>query len=790
MDLETIRPDQTRPSDLVGSAIQRREDPHLINGDAEYTDDLQYGGEAHLAILGSQYGHATVASVDVSGAEAMDGVLDVYTQADLDEAGVDGTLATDTIEGGVIPEIPVLADGRVRYAGQPVAAVVAESRYLAHDALDRIDVDYERRDAVVDPVEALDDDAPTVHEDAPDNVVFQSDFGDPDATAEALADAENVVEMDIEINRVLPTAMEPRAAVARYDSASNQLEVEMSTQNAHTVRDHIADTLSHPAGKIRVRPPDVGGGFGGKLQPYAGHMLACFGAKRLDRPVKWVATRTEDCQTMNHSRHQLISARAAVTDDGDIRAVHADSTAPMGAYVLTGASHVPMSLGLMANGQYEIPNVHVDVTGVFTTTTPLAAYRGAGRPEATYFIERLVRTIADELDADPAELRRKNFIPPEAFPYETGLGHTFDSGEYEKTLDTLLAGVDYEAFRERQREARDEGRYLGLGLSCYVEACGAAPGFSETGVVEVHPSGSVVVKTGTNEIGTGHRTAYAQIAAAELGVDYEDVEVREGDTDDTITGGGTAGSRAMALGGSAIKQSAEEVREKASRIAAHVFEAPPADVAFDGDEGAFHVAGAPDQSVSIQEVARTAYGPGLPEDVDPGLEATSYFDPPNFTFPFGAHAVIVEVDPKSGEVDIERYYGVDDVGEQINPKIVEGQVHGGIVQGLGQALYEDAVFDDNGQLLTGSLQDYAVPKCIDVPDLETETTVTPSPNNPLGVKGVGEAGSIAAPPAIVNAVIDALRPFGVEDIDMPLTAERVWQAVNEAVTVEVAAEAE
>jgi len=780
MNPETIEAGEARPSELVGAAIQRREDPHLLNGDAEYTDDISEQREAHLALLGSQYGHADIDSIDVSGAEAMEGVLGVYTQSDLTESGVDATLPSDEMApNSVNPEHPVLADGRVVYAGQPIAAVMAEDRYTAHDALDAIDVDYGRREAVVDPVAAVDDDAPSVHEDAPDNVAFHTEMGDADAVEAAFQEADNAVPMELEINRVLPTPMEPRAVLARYRSSTGELEVDMSTQNPHQMRGDLARSLDHPEDKIRVRPPDVGGGFGAKLQPYAGHVLAAWGAMEHDRPVKWVATRTEDSQSMNHSRHQVISAEAAVDDDGTIHGLRAESVAPVGGYLISGASHVPLSLGLMANGQYEVPNVHVDITGAFTTTTPMGAYRGAGRPEATYFIERLVRTVADELEIDPADLRRRNFIPPDAFPYETGLGHTFDSGDYEKTLDAALETFDYDAFRERQAEAREEGRYLGLGLSCYVEACGAAPGLPETGVVEVRPSGSVVVKSGTAEIGTGHRTAYAQIAANELGIPIEDVEVVEGDTDRVKNGGGTAGSRSMPLGGSAVRESAETVREKAKEIAGHLLEAATEDVVFDDDGGEFHVAGVPDRAVSFQEVARAAYSGNHPEDVDAGLEAASYYDPPNFTFPFGTHVAIVEVDPDSGEIEIERYVSVDDVGEQINPKIVEGQIHGGIAQGIGQALYEDVVYDDNGQLLTGSLQDYAVPKAMDLPELETKTTVTPCPHNPLGAKGVGEAGAIGAPPAIVNAVIDALQPLGVGDIDMPLTPERVWNAVHQ-----------
>ena len=777
MPIDPIEPSDARPSELVGSAIQRREDPHLITGDAEYTDDIAYEDELHLALLGSQHGHARIRSVDASEALADDRVVAVYTQEDVTASGIDGVLRVGAPENRTAPDNPLLADGRTRYKGQPVAAVVATERYAAHEAVGAIDVDYERREAVVDPVAAVGDGGPTVHDSAPDNVAFEWEVGDESAVEAAFADADTVVPADVEINRVLPTAMEPRAAVARYRPSSDELSLEVSTQNPHTIRDDIAHTLDHPAEKVRVRPPDVGGGFGGKLQPYTGQVLAAWAAKRHERPVKWVATRTEDSQSMVHSRRQVITAEAAVDDDGTIQGVRAESVAPVGGFLVPGGVVVPTNLGKMANGQYDIPAVHVRITGAFTHTAPLAAYRGAGRPEATYFIERLVRAVADELGVDPAELRRRNFVPADAFPYETGLGHTYDSGDYEKTLDSALDLVDYDEFRERQRDAREDGRHLGIGLSCYVEACGAAPGWRESGVVEVRPSGTVVVKSGTAEIGTGHRTAYSQIVAAELGVDFEDVTVVEGDTGEVEVGGGTAGSRSMPLGGSAVHQSAVAVRERAVDVASDLLEASTDDLVVEG--GDVHLVGVPDRSVSLAEVASIVANDG-DEDDGEGLEATTTYDPPNYTFPFGTHVAVVEVDPEAGAIDVHRYCAVDDVGTQINPKIVEGQVHGGVVQGIGQALYENVEYDDNGQLLTASLQDYAVPKSTDVPEIETEYTVTPCPHNPMGVKGVGEAGAIAAPPAIVNAVLDALDPFDVDDLDMPLTAQRIWTALDDS----------
>jgi carbon-monoxide dehydrogenase large subunit len=787
MSFETIEGGDAVPNELVGSAVQRREDPHLVTGDAEYTDDIQYPGEVHLALLGSQYGHARVESVDTSAAAAMDGVLQAVSWADVEASDAPGYMRvdspsgseeSDTDTGSTAPKHPMLADGNVTYQGQPVAAVVAEDRYTAHDALSAIDVDYERLDPVVDPLAAMEEDVPEIHDVAPGNVAFDWDTGDEEAAEAALEAADNVVEMELDINRVSPTAMEPRAAVAQYCGSDDELFVEMSTQNPHRVQEDLAMTLGLPDHHIRVRPPDVGGGFGAKLWPYTGHLLAGWCAMQLERPVKWVAPRTEDFQSMIHARHHLVHAKAAVDDDGTLRGFHAETTVPVGGFLVPGGSGVPTNLGVMANGQYDIPGAYVHTRGAFTNTAPLSAYRGAGRPEATYFIERLAETVAKELEMDPAEFRRKNFIQPEQFPFETGLGRTYDSGDYEKTLDRALELVDYEAFRERQRAAREEGRYLGLGLSCYVEACGAAPGMFETGVVHVRPSGKVIVRTGTAEIGTGHRTAYTQIVADALGVPFDDVEVLEGDTAEVSDGHGTGGSRAMPVGGSALEESAGKVIEKARRIAAHELEASEADIEF--GNGEFAVRGAPSRSMALAEVAEVAYegAQSLPEGMEPGLEATTYFDPSNYTFPFGTHVAVVAVDPDSGEIEFEQYVAVDDVGTQINPKIVEGQIHGGVAQGIGQALYEEAVYDDNANLVNGSLQDYAMPKAEHLPDMEWDSTVTESPVNPLGVKGVGEAGAIGAPPAVVNAVVDALEPFGVENIDMPLTPEKVWSAVH------------
>ena len=786
--VETVAAEDIDAADILGSAVERREDPSLLTGDAEYTDDIQLPEMAHVAILRSQYAHARIDGIDTEAAENMDGVVDVYTADDLDVSGnVPTAWDLDTLRE---VDRPLLAEGRVRYQGDAIAVVVAEERYQAHDALDAIDVDYERLDAVTDPTEALDEDAPVLHEEEGENTAFEWEIGDAEATDEAFAEAGTVVDLDVTNQLLIPNAMEPRAAVADYDPGDDELTVHMTSQNPHVHRLLMSGVLDHPEHKLRIRAPDVGGGFGSKIHHYPDEALAAWTAKRLERPVKWQATRTEtyltDAQGRGHETHGEI----AIDDDRNIRGLRIDTKANLGAYLSTFAPAVPTYLyGTLMSGQYEIPAIHCEVTGAYSNVPPVDAYRGAGRPEASYIVERLVNRAADAVDADPAEFRRQNFVDPDDFPYETPVAVAYDSGDYEKPLDKALDLVGYEGFRERQAEAREEGRYLGIGLSCYIEACGLAPselvgalgaraGLWESGLVRFTPTGTVTAACGTSGHGQGHDTTYAQIVANELGVDYEDVDVKEGDTADLPQGMGTYGSRSAAVGGSALVKGAHEVVEKARKIAAHQLEAATEDIEF--DDGDFHVAGAPDRSMGIQEVALEAYlAHDLPDDVDPGLEATAFYDPDNFVFPFGTHVAVVEVDPETGEIDFENYVAVDDVGNQINPKIVEGQIHGGIAQGIGQALYEGAKYDDNGQLTTGSMQDYAVPKSFHIPEMETDSTTTPSPVNPLGVKGVGEAGTIAAPQAVVNAVVDALEPFGVEHIDMPLTNERVWRAVDE-----------
>ncbi|WP_232686774.1 xanthine dehydrogenase family protein molybdopterin-binding subunit [Halobacterium zhouii] len=800
MTVDSVDPDDVDAADILGSAIERREDPALVTGDAEYTDDIQLPNTAHMAILRSQYAHADIEDVDTSEAEEMEGVLGVYTHDDLAREDTPGELPFLVPTAWLLPSLnavdhPILADGRVRYQGEAIAAVVAEERYLAHDALDGIDVDYERRDAVTTPGDALASGAAELHGDADRNVAFDWEIGDESKTDDAFESAANTVEIDLENQLLIPNAMEPRAAVADYSPGTDELDVFMTTQNPHVHRLLMSGVIGHPEHKLRIKAPEVGGGFGSKIHHYADEALVAWASKHLERPVKWTATRSETYLTDAQGRGHETHAELAVSDDGDIEGLRVDTKANLGAYLSTFAPAVPTYLyGTLLSGQYDIPAIHCSVDGAFTNVPPVDAYRGAGRPEASFLVERLMRLGAKELGMDPVEFRRRNFVEPDQFPYETQVAVVYDSGDYEKPMETALDMVDYDSFRERQEQAREEGRYLGIGFSCYIEACGLAPselagqlgaqaGLWESSVVRFHPSGTVTAFCGTSGHGQGHGTTYAQIVANELGIPYDDVEVVEGDTDEIPHGMGTYGSRSAAVGGSSLVKSAEKVVDKAKEIAAHQLEADPEDVEF--EDGKFRVSGAPDRNIGIQTIAQEAYlGHDTPEGMEPGLEATSFYDPDNFVFPFGTHVAIVEVDPDSGEIEFEQYVAVDDVGNQINPKIVEGQIHGGVAQGIGQALYEGAEYDDNGSLVTGSMQDYAVPKAEHIPEMETDSTVTPSPHNPLGVKGVGEAGTIAAPQAVVNAVADALEPFGVEGVEMPMTAERVWEAANAQATAD------
>lgn len=776
---------------LFGSGIKRREDPRLITGNGLFTDDLRLADLSYAAILRSPMAHARITSIDASAAKAFPGVLAVYTGADLRERTAPVPCAW-VVPGSdcKVPDHPLLAVDRVRYQGDGVAMVVAGSREAARDALDLIQVDYEPLPAVVSPEAATKPGAPQLHDSVPGNVAFlwKMRGGDTDA---AFAGAEVTVKERIVQQRLIPNAMEPRAAVATYNAGSGQLTVWCTSQNPHIHRFLLSLMLKITEHRLRVISPDVGGGFGSKIPAYADEALVGFAAMDLKRPVKWTEERRENYLATTHGRDHVEYVELAGTRDGRITGIRTTVYAGLGAYASTASTGVPTILhGLMYSGAYTIPNLSADVYGVYTTTTPVDAYRGAGRPEATFLVERLVDRFAQEIGMDPVEVRRRNFIPADAFPYTVATGITYDSGNYQAALDKALDMVDYAGFRARQAAARTQGRYLGIGFATYAEICGLGPsqvagavgfggGLYESAIVRVYPLGTVRVYIGSQPHGQGEETTFAQVVADEFGYPIENVEIVHGDTESTPMGWGTYGSRTTAVGGAAVAIAARRVKEKARRLAAHLLEASEDDLDF--VDGAFVVRGSPDRKKTFAEVATMAnVAWNMPEGMEPGLEASSFFDPPNFVFPFGSHVCEVEVEAETGEVKVLRYVAVDDCGRIINPMIVDGQIHGGVIQGIGQALQEVAVYDENGQLLSGSMLDYAVPRASQMPTIETAKTETPTTVNPLGVKGVGETGTIASTAAVVNAVMDALAPLGIRHIDMPLTPARVWAAMQQA----------
>ena len=775
-----------------GSGIRRREDPRLITGAATYTDDIVLPGMLHAAMLRSPYAHAKISGIDTSAAADAPGVVAVYTGADLEgELGAAPCAWLLPNADLKIADYPCIAKDTVRYVGDIVAVVVAESQYQASDALERIDVDYEPLEAVVDPKASMDDGAPRLHEEIQNNQAFHWTVTGGGDIEDAFYSAQVVVKETIVQQRLIPNAMEPRGALASYKKATGELTLWNTTQNPHIVRFLCSLVCGVPEDRLRVIAPEVGGGFGSKIAVYPGDFVTVFCSKKLGVPVKWIESRSENYQATTHGRDHIQEIELAATEDGKITGLRATVWAGMGAYLSTAAPGIPTILhGLMLSGVYDIPAIHEDVYGIYTNTTPVEAYRGAGRPEATFMVERLIDLLASKIEKDPAEVRRLNFIPKFDDGHDVVTGLTYDSGDYGGALSKLMDEAGYDELRAEQAVERKKGRYIGLGLSTYVEICGLGPsqvagaigfqgGLWESAIIRFHPSGKVHVMIGASPHGQGEETTFAQIVARELGVSPEDVKVMHGDTDNTPMGWGTYGSRTTAVGGAALALAARKIRDKAKVIAAHLLEAAVEDMEY--DDGNFFVKGAPDSGKSIQDIALMAnVAWNMPEGVEAGLEATSFYDPPNFVFPYGAHLAVVEVNDHTGQIDLKRYVAVDDCGPQINPMIVEGQVHGGIVQGIGQALWEEGVYDDDGQLLTGSLLDYAIPRADGLPPIEVHSTVTPSPHHPLGVKGIGEAGTIASTVAVYNAVIDALRPIGVESVKMPLTPERVWQAIRDA----------
>ncbi|HEX8856344.1 MAG TPA: xanthine dehydrogenase family protein molybdopterin-binding subunit [Thermoleophilaceae bacterium] len=774
----------------VGQALRRKEDPPLITGMGRFVEDVVLPRTLWMAVIRSPEAHARIVSIDASAARERPGVAAVFTGEDLADLGA--PLPMIWAPPGVemrTPEHWPLARGAVKHVGDPVAVVIGEDRYAVVDAAEDVIVEYEPLPAVVDPEAALEEGSPLVWEEFGTNVTHEWGLGSEDIE-QALAEAEVVVERRIVNHRTAGVAIEPRGALA--DWREGELTLWSSTQIPHVTKFVLSGMLGIPEDRLRVIAPDVGGGFGSKLNVYAEEAIVAWCARRLNRPVKWIESRTENLSATTHGRDQIDYVRMGGTRDGRITALHTKIVLDCGGYQQLLTPFMGVFSACVMSGCYAIPKVRTDVIGVFTNKVATDAVRGAGRPEATHLIEVTVDQFAREIGMDPLELRRKNFIPKENFPAEVATGLVYDSGDYHGTLDKCLEHVGLEQFRGEQEELRKKGVYRGVGFSTYMEMCGLAPsrivgpkgvglqaGFWESATVRVHPSGSVTVLTGTSPHGQGHETSFSQIAADLLGVSYDDVEVIHGDTNAGPHGMDTYGSRALAVGGEAVARAATKVADKAKRIAAHLLEAAPGDIEI--RDGRYQVRGSPEAGMPLSDICAAAYVPeDIPVDIEPGLEETSFFDPENFVWPFGAHACVVEVDVETGEVDVVRWVAVDDCGPAINPTLIEGQVHGGVVHAIGQALYEQIVYDSDGQLTTGTLVDYALPTAAEVPDIETDRTETPSPVNQLGVKGVGEAGTIAATPAIVNAVIDALSPLGVTFINMPLTPMRVLEAIDEA----------
>jgi len=767
----------TKTENLVGKRIRRQEDPRLITGTATYVDDIKMPGMHHACILRSPHGAAKIRSINIKPAQDLPGVAAVFTGKDV--AGVGPVPCGASLPGLRVPPHSILAKDRVYFIGHPVAVVVATDRYIAADALDLIEVDYEPLPAVTDPEKAIAAGAPAVHPEWPDNTAFlyHQEGGDPE---KAFKEAEVVVKQRITSQRLIPTAMETRGVVAEYRGAEKNLTLYSSTQIPHLLRSLVAQMLGLSENHLRVITPEVGGGFGSKLNVYAEEALMGFVAMKIGKPVKWIESRRENFQCTIHGRGHVDYYEVAAKRDGTVLGLRLKLIQDLGAYHQLLTPAIPTLSVLMMPGLYKFRNVTADIVGVFTNCVPTDAYRGAGRPEATHGIERMMDLLAAELKMDPAELRLKNFIGKDEFPYQTATGLSYDSGDYAAPLKKALELVDYPKLRQEQKQAKATGRLLGIGISTYGEICAFGPspatpaGGWESATVKIEPSGKVTVMTGTSPHGQGEETTFAQIAADELGVAIDDVIVVHGDTAVVQYGIGTFGSRGTAVGGPAVYYAIQELKKKIKKFGEMLLEST--DVTVSGGNCVDNRTG---KSVSLAQIAGASYrAMKLPPNTEPGMVATYFWEPPNFAFPFGAHIVVTEVDGETGHVNIKRYVAVDDCGNIINPLLVDGQVHGGVVQGLGQALYEQAVYDDDGQLITGELMDYAIPKASMIPWIESSHTVTPSPVNPLGVKGVGEAGTIGCSPAVVNSVVDALSHLGVRHIDMPMTPEKLWNLVH------------
>ncbi|MEM1937310.1 MAG: molybdopterin cofactor-binding domain-containing protein [Candidatus Caldarchaeum sp.] len=779
-------------SKLFGARVKRREDPRLLTGMGKFTADLRPPNCLHAVFVRSSKAHAKIRRVNVDEAYRVEGVVKVLTGADLSDGLAPIPCAWLIPNSGLkVPRYTALAVDRVRFVGEPFAVVVADSYYAAVDAAQLVSLEYGSMDAVVNPEEAVKPGAPQLYDDIPNNTAFtwRASGGEMD---EAFSQADHVVKTKMVNSRLQPTALETRGAVAEYNRLTGEATVYMTSQNPHVHRLLLSIITGIPESKLRVVAPDVGGGFGSKIQCYPAEAVVLHLARMTGRPVKWVETREENLKSTIHGRDHVQYVEAAATKNGEVLGLRVKSYANLGAYLSTAAPGVPTILfGTMLSGPYRIKAVSAEVVGVLTNTAPVDAYRGAGRPEATYLLERVMDLVARRVGLDPAEVRSRNFIPSNMFPYTAHpAGLTYDSGDYHKAFNRALELADYWNMRRRQAELRSKGRLVGLGISSYVEICGLGPssvaratgfglGLWESAVVRVHPTGKVKVYTGASPHGQGEETTLAQVVADQLQIPFEDVEIIHGDTEMTPFGLGTYGSRTTPVAGGAIATACHKILSKAKKVAAHMLEAREEDIEY--ESGRFYVKDAQDRAKSFAEVAYACYAAGsneLPSGLEPGLEASVFYDPPNFTFPFGTHVCLTEVDPETGRVSILKYVAVDDCGRRINPMIVEGQIHGGIAQGVAQALYEEAVYDTAGNLLTASLNDYLVPTACEVPSIISDETITPSPSNPLGVKGVGETGTIASTPAVVNSVVDALSHLGVLHIDMPLTHEKVLNALN------------
>ena len=782
----------------IGARAARKEDRRFLTGNGRYVDDIDRPGQLHAVLARSPHAHARLGAIDAGTARAAPGVAAVFTAEDLAADNVGGLPCGWLIKNKdgsdmVEPPHPVLATGKVRHVGDPVAMVLAETRAQARDAAEKLEIEYEELDAVTDTAGAFETGRPAVHDAAANNTCYDWEFGDKAAVERAFDGAAKIVPLEFVNQRLVANAIEPRAAIGEYDAHDDRYTLYTTSQNPHVIRLLMCTAvLGLPETKVRVVSPDVGGGFGSKIYHYAEEALVTWAARKAGRPVKWTSDRAEAFLSDAQGRDHVTRAELALGAGAEFLGLKISTVANLGAYLSTFSTAIPTYFyAPLLAGVYKTPAIYCEVRGVFTNTVPVDAYRGAGRPEACYLIERIVDVAARATGLDPAEIRRRNFIPRSAQPYQTPVAMVYDDGDYAKNMEDCLVEADAAGFAERRREAKARGKLRGLGVSSYIEACGAAPsavagalgaraGLYEMATLRVNPSGSVSIITGTHAHGQGHETTFAQLASERLGIDFDAIEVVHGDTDKIPFGMGTYGSRSLPVGGTALARAMDKVVEKGRKIAAHILEASAEDIEF--ADGAFSVAGT-DRKLAFAEVAGAAYVPhNYPlEELEPGLEETAYFDPPNFTFPSGCYACEVEIDPETGAVSVERFTAVDDFGVLINPNIVEGQVHGGLVQGIGQALYEGARYDpESGQPITGSYMDYCMPKADCAPSFAVHTNETRSPTNPLGVRGCGEAGAIGAPPAVVNAICDALNELGVRHIDMPATPEKVWRAIRDA----------